>query len=970
MKVYQMLVVVLLIAPVDSVAQTISEKAEVFEILKQLSPEFAGEEALLPADFQLDRIQAKDQQLKLQLSLSQDFLTHELDEDLHEELIEQVIARTSFGYASVSIEAKGEEGLYQPLSHFLQTYDLPIAVEESNDDPLPFTKGKYRGISGANSIQPQGALSGKTVWLSAGHGWKYDNRRHHIRTQRSNHHGIVEDFATAEMVNYYLLKYLYQAGANVWTVRERDMNPHEIIVSNEDRRSGYRESGDWQTSSSRGYQGGRYRYAISGRRTSATATFQPNIPEAGLYWISVHYRSGLNRSVDTRYEVHHAGGISEISVNQEVHGSTWVYLGQFYLEKGQEAKVVLVNESNEKGQAIIADAVRFGGGMGSGTSCQPQAKSGEPRFEESASLYSSYQGFPKCLNDVMVRPAYAEWELAKGGRKEQGNAVYLSLHTNANGGRGTESFVHSYKAVKGSWSLQHYVHQEVIKGIRKNYDSEWKNRGRKAADFGELRGLKTMPGVLLEVAFHDQPQDAKALKDPEFRRLVSRAVYRGVVRYFANKQGQHPRFLPEPPTHLHARSENSNSIKVSWRPAAKGAKPHYYKVYQSDHGKAFANGVKSNHTSYTFKGLKPGKIYYFKVSGVNRGGESFPTATVAVKTPEEGKAGYHYLIVDGYDRMDGGLAPVVIEKAPRHAPLGATRRLLLEQMNNFDYVNEHARAFNSPGITFDGASNEAVADQLVSLTPYDGVNWFLGRESVKDETLSRKEQQLLKRYLDKGGNLIISGSELAYDLDGKQNGRDFYQRYLKAVYKGDNARSGVASCASTAAFDPMRLLIKNNRYGAYALSSPDYIYPTAGSDAVLKYGNGKIAGIIYRGEYGLLNLGFPLETIGKEEDRADLVKQAINYLHHGNRSADFITYVPARFSEEMSIDLSNMTEGKVVFRLHSTEGKKVFEQSWAHYGKRIRTLHLNDLPYEQYEYELEISGKQQKGFTTRVSLRE
>jgi len=968
MKVHLMLVGILLATAVDLFAQPAPDKAAIFEILKQLSPEIAGEEALLPAGFKLDRLQANDQQLKLQLSLAQDFLDNQLDEDLHEELIEQVVARTAFGYASVSIEAKGKDGLYQPLSHFLETYDLPIVTQESNGDPLPFTKGEYRRVPRSNGIQPTGALSGKTVWLSAGHGWKYDKRHHNIRTQRSNHHGIVEDFATAEMVNYYLLKYLYQAGANVWTVRERDMNPKEIIVSNEDRRAGYKETGHWQTSSSKGYKESSYRYAISGRKTSATATFQPLISEAGLYWISVHYRSGLNRSIDARYEVHHAGGLAQVSINQEVHGSTWVYLGQFYLEKGQQSKVVLINESSEQGQAIIADAVRFGGGMGNGTECQPQAKSGEPRFEAAASLYSSFQGFPKCLNDVTVRPAYAEWELAKGNRKERENAIYLSLHTNANGGRGTESFVHSYKAIKGSWSLQHYIHQEVIKGIREDYDPQWKNRGRKAADFGELRGLKTMPGVLLEVAFHDHPQDAKALKDPEFRRVVSRAVYRGVVRYFANKSGKQPLYLPEPPTHLHAQSQDAHSIKVSWKPAKEGSRIRHYKVYQSDHGKAFANGIKSTSTNYTFKGLQPGKIYFFRVSAVNEGGESFPTATVAVKTPEKGREGYRYLMVDGYDRLDGSLAPVVVEKQPRHAPLGATRRLLLEQMNNYDYINEHAQAFDKSGLAFDGATNEVVADQLVSLSAYDGVNWYLGRESVEDETLSRKEQQLLKRYLDKGGNLIISGSELAYDLDGKQNGRDFYQRYLKAVYKGDNARSGVAH--SAVAFDPMRMLIKNNRFGAYQLSSPDYIYPTAGSDAVLKYGNGKIAGVIYRGEYGLLNLGFPLETIGEAEDRSDLIRQALNYLHHGHKSADFITYVPARFSEEMSIDLSNMTEGRVVFRLHSTKGEKVFEQSWAHYGNRIRTLHLSDLPFEQYEYSLEISGKRQKGYTTRVSLKE
>ena len=54
-----------------------------------------------------------------------------------------------------------------------------------------------------------------------------------------------------------------------------------------------------------------------------------------------------------------------VSISQEVHGMTWRYLGEYYFETCTGGHVTLVNKSSDTGQAVIADAVRFGGGMGS-----------------------------------------------------------------------------------------------------------------------------------------------------------------------------------------------------------------------------------------------------------------------------------------------------------------------------------------------------------------------------------------------------------------------------------------------------------------------------------------------------------------------------------------------------------------------------------------------------------------------------
>ncbi|MEM9261350.1 MAG: hypothetical protein AAGA62_17040, partial [Bacteroidota bacterium] len=85
----------------------------------------------------------------------------------------------------------------------MDTPEIDYAIHHQESDPVPGKKGrlplgKKRGF---NNVQPEGFLSGKTVWLSAGHGWQHDRRHHEFVTQRHNSYGVVEDFATVEFVN-------------------------------------------------------------------------------------------------------------------------------------------------------------------------------------------------------------------------------------------------------------------------------------------------------------------------------------------------------------------------------------------------------------------------------------------------------------------------------------------------------------------------------------------------------------------------------------------------------------------------------------------------------------------------------------------------------------------------------------------------------------------------------------------------
>ena len=66
--------------------------------------------------------------------------------------------------------------------------------------------------------------------------------------------------------------------------------------------------------------------------------------------------------------MNYSGGSKEFTVNQQMGGGTWIYLGTFPLESGYsdtEPIVTLTNETDgTPGTIVTADAVKIGGGMG------------------------------------------------------------------------------------------------------------------------------------------------------------------------------------------------------------------------------------------------------------------------------------------------------------------------------------------------------------------------------------------------------------------------------------------------------------------------------------------------------------------------------------------------------------------------------------------------------------------------------
>ncbi len=683
------------------------------------------------------------------------------------------------------------------------------------------------------SLSAQGALVGKSIYLSPGHGWYWTGSR--WTTQRGNTYGIVEDLSNAEAVDQFLMDFLWRAGAQVVPMREVDTTTAMVICDDGDGTNHpdeclYEELGDPNLfsdstlaafgrqslpldSSAAPFEAGGNRLLDVSDQATASFRWTFNVPESNWYDVWVSYSAYSARAPDAHYIVHHAGGDAHFLVDQRHHGGTWILLGRFYFQEGtdpERGSVELANDSAHPGPdvQVSGDAVRLGGGMG--LIDRGGGASQRPRWEECCRYHAQFTGAPSSIynsssgddhtDDVSCRSRLAAWTHEPGE-----DAIYLSWHSNAGGGQGTSIYVYGSGApgqcttpspTAGSIELADTILAEVVGDLRADWDPDWTDRGRHCAWFGELNPSHNdeMPATLIEVAFHDLESDAAALAEPAFRRLLARAIYQGIVRYFAQRDDTEPHFLPEPPSGLCAVHLGPCSVKLTWSPPqadpAGGDPPEGYLLFMGTSGRAFGDPVADvQDTQFVIDGLTPGRVYYFRVAAYNQGGLSEPTRIVALQLP--GWPGQtSVLAIQGFGRLDATQDLLRRESSA----LGVAKRVIPAKMNDGAAMVEHAKALGSYGVAFDSCEDQAFADgNAPDLDDYQLVDLVAGRWANSQQAILPEVRTALSTFLENGGKLVLSGSGLARGLiDEGSQGRDFAEQVLGIGSQPINPEYGIS----------------------------------------------------------------------------------------------------------------------------------------------------------------------------------
>lgn len=135
----------------------------------------------------------------------------------------------------------------------------------------------------------------------------------------------------------------------------------------------------------------------------------------------------------------------------------------------------------------------------------------------------------------LTRSTDVFYELSKRASmaNQWGADLFVSVHANAGGGTGFETFRYPGTAGK-TLDLQKALHNEILTTM-KAY-GQIADRGLKQANLAVVRETR-MPAVLTENLFIDRKEDAERLKDSGFLKAVGEAHARGIAKYLGLSGG-------------------------------------------------------------------------------------------------------------------------------------------------------------------------------------------------------------------------------------------------------------------------------------------------------------------------------------------------------------------------------------------------------------------------------------------------
>lgn len=876
-----------------------------------------------------------------------------------------------------------------------------------------------KGMDGANIA----------VWQS--HGWYFEPKLNRWEWQRARIFQTVEDLYTQSYVMPYLMPMLQNAGAYVMSPRERDTNTIEMIVDNDpsDYTMGkYAEQGQWSPAkigfgyTKKNMQVGdnpfkqgtaRIAPASDDESKAPKATWSARFKKPGKYAVYVSYASMPESATDALYRINDKAGTHEYKVNQKMGGGTWIYLGHFDFDAGLQTKPVveLVGVSGDKNALVSADAVKIGGGMGNVARIVKEPldsidyqyqTSGYPRFTEGARYFLQWAGAPDSIytptdnvndytDDYRCRGEWVNWLAGGSSMLPQHPGlnipVDLSFAFHSDAGTTMNDSIIGTLAIystegrefgpefangssrMASRDLTDLVLTNIVNDIRRVYEPNWTRRGMWDKTYFEAR-VPEVPAMLLEMLSHQNFADMKYGLDPEFRFLVSRAIYKGMLEFLANRDGRQYVVTPlAPRCFAIAKAGKKDHYTLTWQATKDSleatAVPTYYLIEERIGNGAFRQVAKVTKPEWTVT-VTDSEIHSYRIIAGNEGGVSFPGEVLAlcnvpnaigtvnivngftrVSAPDwfdSGEIAGFYNVRDGGvpDGEDISLIGEMFEfrrdipwMDDDAAGFGASRANLEDKViagNTRDYVALHGAAVANAGYSFVSTSVDAYMNAPVSAGDAKIVDLILGKQKeIKKgrgvygtyyKTFPSELQNKIAAATAAGTSFFVSGAFVATDLwDNPNSSKEVAEADQKFATEvlGYHWRVGQASVTGEAYQVPTRFdQFTGGEYtfsnmpnqDCYVVESPDSFYPSDDKRGCtfMRYTENNLIGgtALNAGGYRTVVIGFPFETIHGGDARASLMKQVLDFLDN-RQMPDGTKFTPSG----LQADKSNRSERNI-----------------------------------------------------------
>jgi type IX secretion system substrate protein len=325
-------------------------------------------------------------------------------------------------------------------------------------------------------------------------------------------------------------------------------------------------------------------------------------------------------------------------------------------------------------------------------------------------------------------------------------------------------------------------------------------------------------------------------------------------------------------------------------------------------------------------------VYYFKLTAIDSSGNESNSGDIYGRSLHFDGSGFNKaLIVNGFTRYGGSGS----WQSSTHAFV----------KSYFDPL------MTSDSVVISSCSNEAVIQNKILLADFDIVVWFVGDESTIDDTFTPTEQNRIVSFLENGGKLFVSGSEIGWDIGRSHSSSEpgdmsFYNNYFKANFVDDgNTSMSPATGTSGTLFSGTQL-----NYGqVYQEDYPDDIDPNNGSNVIMQYNQirtGSIyrkAGVAYTGIFGsgqeqgqLIYLSFPFETINSLTQRQNFMNLLLGNFGVLSNIDDPNVIYPQEFS--ISQNYPNPFNPSTRFKITLPKTEKVSIKIFDMLGREVKTI--------------------------------
>ncbi len=638
---------------------------QIYDSLGKYPELFVGYTDFLGSKVQLTEVDFMESRKTIRLNFSRRLYELKIREDLVRDWKKALSAKMPEKYSDYKIEIYARSA---PIEDFIpnifrEDYPKDSRRKGRPSTLIPLTRNTSKEIY-------NDGLNYRTIALWPSHGYYYETRDEEPswKFQRPAMFRTIEDLNTYEYVYHYLTPMLENAGAVVVSPRERSPQTAEVVVDNDTQKIGCSVKtikGVWHTVSGGFKSAGKLlnenphtmgTYLVG--YDDAEAIFTATLPHSGLYGVTISYKTLAKSSQKVEAVVRHSGGETVVNINQTIGGSSWVYLGEWQFDKS--AQVVLRGTSSG---AITADAIRFGGGMGSVV--RGGDVSGKARWAEAARYYMQYSGVSPDIYRVGEKEAkergrkrnapveqdYVDDYKARGSwvkyiREEKGIPVDMSIGVHTDAGIADSIYgtlaIHYTDSGRGklwdgsskyaSRDLCDIVVSQIVENMKARCTEDWSWRSLYDREYGEV-SRPTVPSMILEMFSHQNSVDMQFGTSPRFRFEMARAIYVGILKFLADRYNVD--YVVQPlPVKSFDMSIANESIRLSWEDNVDSlestAKATHYILYGrvGEHG-GWDNGVKVTGKYIYLPIHRDGVMRSYRIAAANSGGESFTSEVLS-----------------------------------------------------------------------------------------------------------------------------------------------------------------------------------------------------------------------------------------------------------------------------------------------------------------------------------------------------